>query len=302
MNDSAIGKIIHNMRKQKKIPAAKLSRGLCSVSMLSRIESGERYPDKFLFDALIERMGETPEKYYLLGTKNELDSEQFDNKYLSAIRVADNEEVEKSVLESKLLRNEQHKLQKQMRLSEMAQVEKDHAKGLKLYREALKCTIGGFDELNMDEVLLSRNEYVIINAIGVAYHCLGNDDKAIDIAEKLIKYCEKNINDSYMRMYLRLGQYLNISDYYFIREEYKQMLPYVEKGIQESKLCPKSNFMCIFYYRKAYAYAKIGLKEESAQLAPYFYYTCKQSGFSEKFQDSHRDDFIENTGIWFEIK
>jgi transcriptional regulator with XRE-family HTH domain len=302
MNNSAIGKIIHDMRTQKKITAVKLCKGLCSVSMLSRIESGERHPDKFLFDALIERMGESPEKYSLLGTKNEFDSERLDKIYLRAIRVADNEEVEKCVAESKQLRNENHKLQRQAQLHELAQVEKEPDKRLKLFNEALKCTIGEFEKLDMNEVLLSRREFMLINAIGTAYYFLGNVGKAIEIGEKLIEYCEKNVNDSYMRSYWKIGQYLNISDYYFIREDFKKMLPYVEKGIQESKICSAPNSMSTFYYRKAYAYAKIGLKEEAAQLAPYFYYTCKQSGFSDEFQNMHKDDFIENTGIWFEVK
>jgi tetratricopeptide (TPR) repeat protein len=302
MNNSAIGKIIHDMRTQKKIKVGKLCKGLCSISMLSRIESGERHPDKFLFDALIERMGESPEKYSLLGTKNEFDSERLNKQYLRAIRVADKEEVEKCIAESKQLRNENHKIQKQMKLSEMAQVETEQAKRLQLCIDALKCTIGDFEELDMDEVLLSRKEFMMINAIGVTHYHLGNEDKAIDIAKKLIRYCEKNVKDEYMRSYWLVGQYYNISNYYFIGEDYEQMLPYVEKGIQESKICSAPNSMSTFYYRKAYAYAKIGLKEEAAQLAPYFYYTCKQSGFSDEFQNMYKDDFIKNTGIWFEVK
>ena len=49
--------LLKETRKKRKISMKKLANGLCSASMISKIESAERYPDKLLRDRLLERMG-----------------------------------------------------------------------------------------------------------------------------------------------------------------------------------------------------------------------------------------------------
>ncbi len=45
------------MRTGKKVTLERLGYGLCSADMLSRIETGERLPDKLMRDRLMERLG-----------------------------------------------------------------------------------------------------------------------------------------------------------------------------------------------------------------------------------------------------
>lgn len=51
------------MRKGKKVSIARLSRGICSASMLARIEAGERLPEKIVRDRFLERLGLTNDGY-----------------------------------------------------------------------------------------------------------------------------------------------------------------------------------------------------------------------------------------------
>lgn len=57
-----IGKILREIRTGKKISMDRLSEGICSKSSLMNIESGWRVPDKLLLDALLERLGKSPDK------------------------------------------------------------------------------------------------------------------------------------------------------------------------------------------------------------------------------------------------
>lgn len=57
-NENVIfAQLLKEARKERKINMKKLANGLCSPSMISKIESAERYPDKLLRDRLLERMG-----------------------------------------------------------------------------------------------------------------------------------------------------------------------------------------------------------------------------------------------------
>lgn len=51
------------MRKGKKVTLDRLSRGICSSSMLARIEAGERLPEKIVRDRFLERLGLTNDGY-----------------------------------------------------------------------------------------------------------------------------------------------------------------------------------------------------------------------------------------------
>lgn len=65
-----IGTTIYTLRTLAGIKQKDLCRGLCSTSNLSRIESGNYNVDRLLFDALIQRLGKSPDKYeYFLGKR-----------------------------------------------------------------------------------------------------------------------------------------------------------------------------------------------------------------------------------------
>ena len=51
-----IGNVIRKRRIDLNLTQEELSFGICSVSTLSKIENGERYPNKKNFDALMQRL------------------------------------------------------------------------------------------------------------------------------------------------------------------------------------------------------------------------------------------------------
>lgn len=58
MDDKQIfGSLLFQLREKKKVTLERLAFGLCTPSMLARIEKGERYPDKLLRERLLERLG-----------------------------------------------------------------------------------------------------------------------------------------------------------------------------------------------------------------------------------------------------
>ena len=61
--ENRFGEYISKLRKEKEFSLEQLSDGLCAISMLSRIERGEREPDKLLQNRVLTRLGVVPENY-----------------------------------------------------------------------------------------------------------------------------------------------------------------------------------------------------------------------------------------------
>ena len=51
------GRIIAYERKRTKLSVTQICEGICERSYMQRIESGERFCDKMLADALLQRLG-----------------------------------------------------------------------------------------------------------------------------------------------------------------------------------------------------------------------------------------------------
>ena len=54
---------LNAMRKVHNVTLEQVCEGLCSVSMMKRIESGERLPEKLMRDRMVARMGVLLEGY-----------------------------------------------------------------------------------------------------------------------------------------------------------------------------------------------------------------------------------------------
>lgn len=82
MYHNAIGDILRKKRIQNGVSQKELALGLCSTATLSRLEEGERVADRFVLEALMQRMGMSPDKltdilyqgdYEILNLRDEID-------------------------------------------------------------------------------------------------------------------------------------------------------------------------------------------------------------------------------------
>ncbi|MDR2167711.1 MAG: helix-turn-helix transcriptional regulator [Clostridiales bacterium] len=56
--------LIKRLRQERGLTQERLSRGICSLSTLSKIERGEHVPTFWVFKQLMQRLGENPGKYW----------------------------------------------------------------------------------------------------------------------------------------------------------------------------------------------------------------------------------------------
>lgn len=70
--ENEYGRIIAYERKRTKLSVTQICEGICERSYMQRIESGERFCDKMLADALLQRLGVASEKFSYVISKQEL--------------------------------------------------------------------------------------------------------------------------------------------------------------------------------------------------------------------------------------
>ncbi len=68
VKENEIGRTIQILRRNFRKSREEIALGLCSTSVLQRLEAGERFADKKLIDALIQRLGKSSDKFeFILG-------------------------------------------------------------------------------------------------------------------------------------------------------------------------------------------------------------------------------------------
>lgn len=159
-------------RSKKKISMQMLAEGLCSVSALQRLESGERLPDFFVLERLIERLGKSVNKieflyneaayevYYL---REIIEKELLRKNYI---------EVEKALEYYQSRSEAEETLHRQYIYKIRAVVEgqgkQNHEEALRLLEEAMQLTMpwlelsASFDVRELDNVLLGEGELLLL--------------------------------------------------------------------------------------------------------------------------------------------
>ena len=73
MQIQEIAKMMVALRVEKQLSQEELCRGICSVTTLSRLETGERRPDILIFNALLERLGKSSDYVNIILTQEEFE-------------------------------------------------------------------------------------------------------------------------------------------------------------------------------------------------------------------------------------
>ncbi len=198
MENNKIGSAIQYFRENYKISQSKLSKGLCSVPTLSRIEAGARDVDSLLLEALLERLGKTPNQFELILT--DLDYESYQSR----------EDIKKLIEENNLqaaehLLNLYEKIfsakgnvHKQFIVSCRAFLNEirggDVRETIELFMEAISYTVPDFKTNEISDYFLSSTELTII--IDIIRRLVAADFivRAKEILFQVLDYLENHIS------------------------------------------------------------------------------------------------------------
>lgn len=166
MTKENLGDLVNYQRKKKHIAIKDLSRGLCSVAAIQRLERGERIPDFFALERIIERLGISMNKVEFL-----YDEQSYIIYYLREI-------IEKYLLEKEYqeaenaleyyegLKEAEEALHRQYICKMKAVIEEEYYKNGKrsidYLEEAMTQTVPGFDIEHLENYVLGEGELILI--------------------------------------------------------------------------------------------------------------------------------------------
>ena len=196
--------MISYLRRKKKISVELLSRGLCSTSALQRLEYGERLPDFFVLERLLERLGLSVNKMEFL-----YDEAAYEIYYLREIIEKELEEknypeVAEALIEYQSRKEAAEPLHRQYRNKIQAVVEgeekQNHQKAIELLEEAIKLTVPDLtltEECIMEEMeglVLGEGELLLLLLWIEAKRKLGEGDLFIE-GRRLLQYIDGTYED-----------------------------------------------------------------------------------------------------------
>ncbi len=229
MKQNSIGRFIHILRTRNNISQGRLSKGLCSIATLSRIELGERVPDKFLMDALFQRLGKSPDKFeVLLAEKDYLLYEQR-KEIEKALFYKDYALAEKLLLEYQDKKECKGNLHEQfvLKVSGILYYEdrNDIDQALEKFLSALKCTLPNWKYGELRGQLLSLEEIDLFLLISMSYAKKNKTYDVIVRLKELIEYIDNGYTDEeekvkvypkaaylLVKFYIERGNYLSAED------------------------------------------------------------------------------------------
>ena len=158
-----IGEIIYDIRTEMQIKQEELSYGLCTVSALSKYETGSRFPDSLLFHAFMERMGKSPTRIMIMVSEQEVAYYEWKKKTQDAIKAQRWEAVkelrDKGHAENPLI-NEMLQRQYELYLDSILwdRIEHNPEKSYECIKEAIGLTIPDIDAWDESKGLISGDE------------------------------------------------------------------------------------------------------------------------------------------------
>lgn len=208
------------MRQGKSVTLERLSQGLCSVSMLKRIESGERLPGKMLRDRLLARLGLANDGYEDFLETDEYELWKKRQRLLRAVEDKDIETAEKMICQYEQQEAKENEIELQFYLVMRAQIMQyqgaEQAKLKSVFGKALDCTISGKNVDQWKRSLFSGQEW---NILLEYIRCGGNVGKIPMSAEEtyqaaayeiLLSAIKESDMDSYcyVKIYAKTAYYL----------------------------------------------------------------------------------------------
>lgn len=235
MNKENVGGIILTLRTKMGISQIDLCKGLCTNRTLSRIELGERIPDKLLLDALLQRLGKSPDKLETILTEKEY--------MLYCQRRAIETDIINYEFESARVKLADYRKQKECKdtlqrqyIGKITAVLADEAehnviKSINILRKTAEITMPHWETEDKITFFLGTEEVQILLLLAQNYLKTDKQKKAFEILEKLFVYLETSYSDEEekVKVYPKCA-YLLVT-ILWKKEEYNTAVDICEKAI-----------------------------------------------------------------------
>lgn len=289
MIETYLGKTIKKNREAQGLSQEKLCGGICSVPTLSRIENKGTIPSRDCATALLQRLGLSADRYYMMISKYDADIDRLESEINSCYLQYDRtqgEERERARIqgvhklqELKVIVEEDDRIGQQFLLKTEAILGEtnrtyDVSEQLTMLMDAVHLTIPKFDLDKINNFLYSLEELKILTQVAVRQAKTGNLKKSIKTLEQLFDYVQEHNRN----MSQSAGQLPLIAYNYAIKlgqaKRYSDAIEIAEVGRQSCIDCGNYHLLPGFMHIQAECYYFLGDDADSKTLytkAYYFY-------------------------------
>lgn len=188
-----VGELIRRTRESLGIARKDLCEGICTLETLCRIENGNRSPNRANFQALMERMGKSGDKYKVFVHSDDIDIIEKGKELELLLTIRNYEELSNKVAYLKQQLDVEDGVNRQYIIRMQAFADYGTGKiGVREKREmlveALCCTVPRYQEGIVPKGLFSRNELLLFCNIAVSYAQEESYDMALCLLRQLEQY------------------------------------------------------------------------------------------------------------------
>jgi len=267
------GVLIKQLRINKGLTQSQLCEGICTKDVLSRIERGLRRPIWHSFERIMQRLGESPDKYYDgIATTKDRRIVEIKDKLKQLLREKSSESrSESEKLINKLEESKDFKsginLQFLLRSkATLAFQRKDYVSAYNFATEAVKISKEQFNEENIDTYILSFDEIWAINQIASAASFTVSIEKSTEILLKLKTSIDKGYIDGDEKAKTYLSLLYNISKNHGLLKRNADCVEICDEGIKLCRIHQDAFHYPLFLFNKAVSLLYLNQEKQGIQL------------------------------------
>ena len=233
MKKDILGSLVSYERSRKDISLQMLARGVSSPAAIRRLEAGERMPDYFVLERIVERLGRSLNKVELL-----YDEKVYEIHYLrglieQCLEEKDYAEVQEALAYYESIPEGQEPIHKQyiykIKGIVLSEKDKNHKAAAEMLGRALAETVADFDMEKIESFLLGEEELNLV----ILWMKEMWFQKDVDFKwnpEKLFSYIDRYCDDEEIKINIYSKAAWLIGTYYMEKEEYLEALRYTLRG------------------------------------------------------------------------
>lgn len=235
----AIGDIMRNARRKHGLTQEELAFGICSVSTLSKIETGSRKPHCRTFEALMQRMGEPLEMYIHYMGKRELERRRLIKSLEHAMRTKNGTRIREILKEYYSVPGKENLLDVQWRrLAEIMLFLLEHencvSESYNRLAGVMRMTRPDFNgKWISGEILYTHCEAMIFQMMALCRQGQGRYEEADSILQELLHYYQRIFGDGDWAGEAEASVYDQLTELYFEMRQYPGSAVFCAKGIQK---------------------------------------------------------------------
>lgn len=258
------GPVLKARREELLLTQEELADGICAAATLSRIENGERIPNRNTLTLLMSRLGYSAMSLELAADQADFECHVLRFKICMAVVSKKEEQAKRYLTEFDAMAGQHTDIDKQFSLLYHTMLEPQrytNDEQLERFEAALKLTCPKYVDGVIPKVL-SYEEILCLNNIAICYNKAGNRDRAIKLLYAVDAFYGRQIISQEEALRTQPTILYNLSKYLGLSGRYDECIEVCNRGIRLARETGRSTELGHTLYNRGWALHERGRPED----------------------------------------